>query len=771
MEITVAKHSGFCIGVSTAVETALSCKGENVYILGELIHNPAVNTHLKNAGLKTVDSIEQIDKGTVIIRSHGAGKEVYKNIEQKNLRLVDATCVFVKNIHKKAEKFYLQGYQIVIVGDENHPEVQGINGWCGGTAIICNDENKLIDLKGCDKVCVLAQTTIPPEKFDKIVKNIANHNIKTVEVFNTICYTTIERQKEAALLSQQNDCVIVIGGKTSSNTKKLECVCKEYNDNVISIEYPEELDIDYIKKYKKVAVVAGASTPKELIKEVYLRMEQKVNANNIVDSAEEENKVVIDTATAEKEVADSTEAANAEIIAEQTAQTEKAEEKAESKPVTEEPISVMDQALKDMDLTERFKRGQTVKATVALVADEGLSLAVGTRKSDVLMNKDNIEIDGSYDKSAFNVGDVIDVVVTGTSPLELSRKQYLINKKDDVLVEELKDGKEFKISVSGFNKGGLTARFGSFTVFVPASLIRMGFVKPEEFEKYNGKELRVKLVEIKGKTIIASAKDIIMEERKRREEARDAAISAFFDSIEVGQVIEGRVVRFTDFGAFVNVNGFDCLAHISDLAWTNVKKAEDILEKDKTYEFAILKIDREKQHVSIGYKQLQPKPWDLAEEKYPQGSIVKGKVVRIAPFGAFVEVESGIDGLVHVSQITHDWIENPASALKVGDEIEAKVIEVKPEAQKLTLSIKALQPEPEIIRPDKKANEDGAENKDNKKYNTDRKPRQRKERNEGEIREWKEGAGGTSIGDLLKDFSIDIAPEKKTEEENTKTNE
>ncbi len=279
--------------------------------------------------------MDEVSEGTVIIRSHGVGKAVYENIEKKGLKAVDATCVFVKNIQKKAEEYYNKGYIIVIVGDRNHPEVQGINGWCNGSAVICAEEDDLPPFKSSDKVCVVAQTTIPPEKFDIIVKNITAGNIKTVEVFNTICYTTIERQKEAAELSRQNDAVIVIGGKTSSNTKKLESICRLYNGNVIPVEYAEELDTDKIKKYEKVAIVAGASTPKELIKEVFLRMEQMVNANIIADSAETEEKKVLTEEAAE--------AVNAAEPALEKAAVE--EIKAESAPKAETKVSAMDQAL------------------------------------------------------------------------------------------------------------------------------------------------------------------------------------------------------------------------------------------------------------------------------------------------------------------------------------------------------------------------------------------------------------------------------------------
>jgi len=892
MEITVAKHSGFCMGVTRAVEVALSAEGDRIYVLGELIHNPATLAMLEKRGIKKVDSIDEIEGGTVIIRSHGIGEADYLKLMEKSVKIVDATCVFVKNIQKKAKEFYEKGYQILIIGDRYHPEVKGINGWCGGTAIICDDEGSVPDLSPYDKVCVLCQTTFSKEKYDKILKNIVKDGGKKVEVFNTICYTTIERQKEAQELSRTNDCVIVIGGKVSSNTQKLKAICEEECSSVFSIETPAELDLEKIRQFKKVAIVAGASTPRELIKEVYSRMEQMINAGTpdeqeevkvqemtgqkevedikakegateevkeqqaqpqqeqaqgeekadkgpikvqemtgqkevedikAKEGAAEEVKeqqaqpqqeqaqgeekadkgsIMVQEMTGQKEVEDiKAKEGAAEEVKEQQAQPqqeqaqgeEKAdkgsikvqemtgqkevedikakegateevkeqqaqpqqeqaqgEEKADKDPVkgaVETPAgsSVMDQALKQVARGNRFRRGQVTKATIALVGDEGLSLAIGSMKKEILLDKDNIEIDGAYDKSKYAVGDIIEVVVIKPSPLEVSRKQYFLNKRDEAFIEELKQTKDFKVKIAGTNSGGLVGEYGSFSVFIPASHIKLAYVKSDDFGRYLNKELKVRLLEVKGRTLIASAKEIILEDKKKREEARAAAVKAFFDSIEVGQIVEGKVVRFTNFGAFVNVNGFDCLAHISDLSWVNVKKPEDVLEKNKVYEFVILNIDKGKEHVSLGYKQLQPKPWDLAAEKYPAGSVIKGKVVRIAPFGAFVEVEPGVDGLVHVSQITHEWIENPASALKVGDEVEAKVLDVNPEAQKLTLSIKALLPEPEAESKSKK--------KEDKKPKAEKKAKQSKAE---EMREWNEETAAVSIGDLIKDLNINL---------------
>ena len=295
--------------------------------------------------------------------------------------------------------------------------------------------------------------------------------------------------------------------------------------------------------------------------------------------------------------------------------------------------------------------------------------------------------------------------------------------------------------------GGLTGELGSYTVFVPAREIRSGYVK--ELEKYVGKKLRLRMLEIKTerrKEIIASQRVIIEEEKAAKEAAKAAKEAEFFASIHVDDIVEGKVERVTSFGAFVSVNGFDCLAHISDLSWTGVKAVTDVLEIGKKYQFKVLKIDTEAKKVSIGYKQLQAQPWDLAAEKYAEGDVIHGKVVRIVPFGAFVEVEKGIDGLVHVSQISHEFLENPTTALTIGEEIDAKILKLDCAEKKMTLSIKALEPRPENLerRPRAPRGEGDGENKG-------RARRPGKDRPEGEYTEWNEGGiGGASIAEMLK---------------------
>ena len=765
MEITVGKYSGFCMGVKRAVETAFAHAHEKPYLLGDIIHNRRVMEEIRAAGIRVVESLEEVPDGaTLIIRSHGEPKSVYDRAAEKGLKVVDATCSFVRKVQRTAEKYHKLGYTVVIIGEENHPEVIGINGWCENQAVIFNDLNRVLDLNGREKVCIVSQTTQNPENFAKILENIAKDACKIVEVFDTICYTTKERNLEAEELAAQSDAVVVIGGRNSSNTRKLYRSAQRRCANVLWVEDASELSGKQLKNIKKVSIVAGASTPGELIKEVKLAMAEEIIKN---DAIPEETTETTEPVTA------AVEEAAPETAPEAATETAPAEEQPAAEPqAAEEPEPVlgdeftMEDVMKVLEKPKKaIRRGQILKTTIVTVTDEGVMLQNGA-KGELLLPKSETSLEEEFDKSQFVPGDELEVMVTNTDPLQVSRRALLLSAIEDAQVEEIRNGAEFKVKVENYNKGGLTSRLGSYSVFIPASQIRIGYVKAEDLPKYVGKELRVKALKIEKRNITASTRPILEAERAQREADRKAFLEQFFKSIEVGQVVEGKVVRFADFGAFVNVNGFDCLAHISDLAWTNVKKADDVLKKDQTYEFVVLKVDPENQRVSIGYKQLQPKPWTLAAEKYPAGSVIKGKVVRIAGFGAFVEVEPGIDGLVHVSQISHDWIENPTSALKVGEEIEAKVLEINPEEEKMTLSIKALLPEPEvkIENPNRKSRTESFEKKFEKRERTDAPRRERKPRDE-EPKEWtSDENGGASIGELLKGLNLNIDEEKSDNE-------
>ena len=414
---------------------------------------------------------------------------------------------------------------------------------------------------------------------------------------------------------------------------------------------------------------------------------------------------------------------------------------------TEAKATSMEEVVANMDSQPKFKKGQLVTATISSADDSGVAVLLPLAKKEIILDKEEVDCE-VYNKEDFNakLGEEIELMVVAINPVKLSQKKIKQIKEEEAAIAEIKDGKEFEVVCTGFNKGGLTAELGSYVVFVPAREIRSGYVK--ELDKYVGKKLRLKLIEVKTerrKEIIASQRVIIEEEKAAKEAAKAAKEAEFFSSINVDDVVEGKVERITSFGAFVSVNGFDCLAHISDLSWTGVKSVADVLEIGTVYQFKVLKIDVDSKKVSIGYKQLQAQPWDLAAEKYAEGDVVHGKVVRIVPFGAFVEVEKGIDGLVHVSQISHEYLENPTAALAIGQEVDAKIIKLDCAEKKMTLSIKALEPKPESA--ERKPRAPKAE--DGEVKEKVRKPRAPKA--EEEVTEWKEEVtGGVSIADLLK---------------------
>ena len=416
----------------------------------------------------------------------------------------------------------------------------------------------------------------------------------------------------------------------------------------------------------------------------------------------------------------------------------------EEKSTEVNATNAMADVVAKIDNESKFVRGQIVTATISEVTEEGLQILLPFSKKEILLSKDELDCESySQEEYASKIGEQIDLMVVELKPsLKLSQKLIKQRAEEEAMIAEIESGKDFHVECTGFNKGGLTAKIGTYSVFVPAKEIRTGYV--QDLSKYVGKNLRLRMIEIKKdrkKEIIASQRVILQEEREAREAAKEARDNEFFDAISEGDIVEGKVERVTAFGAFVSVGGFDCLAHISDLSWTGCKAVTDVLEIGKMYQFKILKIDREGKKVSIGYKQLQPQPWDLAIDKYHVGDVIHGKVVRIVPFGAFVEVEKGIDGLVHVSQISYERIETPATVLNVGDEVDAKIIHFDAEAKRLNLSIKAL-----LEAPERKPREEKAEGEEGRK----RAPRAAKKDDE-ELSGWSDSgvSVGTTLGDIL----------------------
>lgn len=276
MKIYIAKEAGFCFGVKRAIDLALKTSEEQIQFntFGEIIHNKQVVSKLQEKGINPIEDLDSAQYGTVFIRSHGVSKNFYEEAEALGLEIIEGTCPYVKKIHKLAEKYSQLGYAIIIVGDVNHPEVVGIQGWAEGQVYVVNSKEEAAKLPmNIEKACIVAQTTITGEKWEQVLSEVQLH-IKDLVIENTICEATRVRQKAAEELSKEMDMMLVIGGKHSSNSIKLYEICKKHCKNTYHIETISEIQMINFGNCDKIGITAGASTPEWIINEILNALKQ-----------------------------------------------------------------------------------------------------------------------------------------------------------------------------------------------------------------------------------------------------------------------------------------------------------------------------------------------------------------------------------------------------------------------------------------------------------------------------------------------------------------
>lgn len=632
--IRVAESAGFCFGVKRAIEMAYEAIGvePKLYSYGQLIHNKTVTDDLASKGLEIVENLDGLTEGTLLIRSHGVGKALYDEAEAKGLKILDGTCPFVKKIHNIVHEKLADGMGIIIVGDGTHPEVIGINGWCENAAVILEDEEaaKTKEIPEKDRYAVVVQTTFRQAKFDKILEILQDRGIN-MEIHNTICSATEKRQTEAEELSKTVDKMIVIGGKNSSNTQKLVEICAKNCGNTVHIETICDLVLNNFGKDDKIGITAGASTPPAIIKEVVVTMSEALeNAVQNLGGSEE---------------------------------------------------ATFEQMLEESLVT--LHTGDVVKGTVIQVVNEEVSVNLGF-KSDGIIARGEFSSDPTVVPSkTVQPGDEIEVFVVrvndGDGNVMLSRKRIEAQKG----IEEIEAAYNEKAVVTGtvtsVVKGGLIAVVNGVNVFIPSSQVSNRFI--EDLSVFNGQELEFNIIEVDRvkRRFIGGRKALVEQEIAAKR-------AALFETIQAGSRVNGTVSRLTDFGAFVDLGGVDGLIHISEMSWGRISNPKEVLKEGQEVEVFVLDVDKEKGKISLSLKDADKNPWKLAAEKYAVGSIVEGKVVRMVPFGAFVELEPGVDGLVHISQIANKHVVKPEDELKVGEVINVKVLEVNPEQKKISLS-------------------------------------------------------------------------------------
>ncbi|MPM35259.1 4-hydroxy-3-methylbut-2-enyl diphosphate reductase [bioreactor metagenome] len=636
-EVVLADKAGYCFGVKRAVDSALRLReqyNKPIYTLGPLIHNNDVVNFLKDKEIYSVE-LDEIDKlqvdDVIIIRSHGVPKDILDKLKNHKVIVENATCPYVSNIQQKVEKYYKEGYSIIIVGDKNHPEVMGINGWCNNSAIISKNGENLEEIPR--RVCVVSQTTEKQSNWEKVLSKIISSS-KELIAFNTICSATEVRQKSAEEISKEVDAMIVIGGFNSSNTTKLYEICKNNCEDTYHVENLNGLPTEILKnnKIKKIGVTAGASTPDWIIKEAIEKMKDEKVLNG-------------------------------------------------------EEMELYEQYSKD---NVNISVGKILEGEVFKVNDKEAYLTIGTKSEAILPINEYTKEENASLKNFLKPGDRIKAKVINRKNTDGLVVLSTIEVERQKLYEDLRiafENKEtMEVVVKEEVKGGLVASYKGIRVFIPASHLELNRVS--NFKAYVGNTIKVQLIEFErqrnGMKIVASRRDILKGEKETKEVET-------WNSLEEGQIVEGIVRRISNFGAFVEINGVDGLLHSSEISWNKVNNPNELLKVGEKVKVSILSVDKENKKLSLSIKKLSENPWNSIKEKYPVGNIVLGKVVRFAKFGAFVELEPGVDGLVHISQISKNRIESPEEILKVGEEIKAIIVDVNEEQKRVALSIKALE--------------------------------------------------------------------------------
>lgn len=682
-KIELAKTAGFCFGVNRAVEMTyeLVNSGKKVSTLGPLIHNPVVIEDLEKKGVRVLTSPEQAEKGsTVVVRTHGIGRSVMQELSATGAEVCDATCPFVKKIHRIVSENSSEDIPVLIAGDSDHPEVMGIMGYCNGECFTFKDATELrIILENHSDLCrkritVVSQTTFSVKEWEESSK-IINLLCTNANVFDTICNATQDRQHEATELSERADIMIIIGGLESSNTAKLKAVC-EKNCRTYLVERAAELkNIDF-SGCNFIGVTAGASTPARIIKEVLCNMSEILN----------EQPIELEEGAVEQKTDVADDAAVVELT--QGASSAQPEEVPSNDSSDEQDFSqALEESLSNMN------NDQKVKGVVMGFSPTEIQVDIG-RKHAGYIPMDEYSADPAADpRKELKVGDEIDLIIMKTNDVEgtvmLSKRRYDAMKAWSDIVDAAETDKVFDGVVTDVVKGGVIAVTNGVRVFIPGSLATAS--RNEPLDDLLRKNVQFRIIEVNRfkRRAVGSIRAVLKEAKKAAEEA-------FWAQAEVGQKYTGTVKSLTAYGAFVDIGGVDGMIHISELSWKRIKHPSEVLSVGDEVEVYIKALDTEKKKISLGYRKDEDNPWEILRKNYPEGTVIEAEVVSLTDFGAFARVIPGIDGLIHISQIADRRIDKPSDVLKVGDKVQVKIIGIDFDKKRVSLSIRALlEPETE----------------------------------------------------------------------------
>lgn len=647
MNITLAESAGFCFGVSRAVKMVedLLKQGETVATLGPIIHNPQIVERFRKRGVSIIESPDEAEAGSVVvIRSHGVSAQIYEQLLQKGVRIADATCPFVSKIHRIVAEATRDGRTVLIAGDRNHPEVEGICGHCRKTPqgedsfIVFRDAQELSSLAElCPEitkkpVTVVAQTTFSMDEWKnskKILKKVYTNALS----FDTICNATALRQSQASELSRRCDLMIVVGGKHSSNTAKLCEVCRE-NCETYLVETADELPMEALQRAANVGVTAGASTPADIIKEVLETMSNDV-INNTAEAAQDSN--------------------FAELL---------------------------EESLKSFNTDEK------VHGVVVGITPTEVYVDVGRKQAGFIPAEELSNDPAAKPEDLVKLGDEMDLLIMRTNDQEgtimLSKKRYDAIRGWETIAAAAESKEVLTGTVAEVVKGGLIVVTEGVRVFVPASQATAS--RNDSLDEMLKKEVKLRIIEVnrqRGRRAVGSIRSVLRDERR-------AVTEKFWEEIEEGKEYVGTVKSLTQYGAFVDLGGVDGMIHISELSWVRIKHPSEVVNVGDTVSVFVKSFDKEKGKISLGFKRQEDNPWEIMKRDYPVGTVCEATVVGMTTFGAFARILPGIDGLIHISQIANRRIEKPQDVLTIGEVVNVKVTDVDFEKKRVSLSIRAL---------------------------------------------------------------------------------
>ena len=630
MNIIKAKTAGFCFGVDRGVKMTYDLleKGHKVATLGPLIHNDQLVADLEAKGVITAANVDDVpDDYEVVIRCHGVPETIYDKINTRRLVCHDATCPFVSKIHKIAREASAKGAVLLVAGDKNHPEVQGIIGHTRGESYVFGSLDELKAWQGPEKpekpVYAVAQTTFQVTKWLECSAFLKKSYTNAL-IFDTICNATWARQQEAEDLSQKCDLMVVIGGHHSSNTQKLVQVAARHT-KAVSVETAADLDPEWFKGVQTVGVTAGASTPSPIIEEVLNSMSEEIRDDMSFE----------------------------EMI------------EASMKPIF---------------------GGKVVKGVVTSISQNEIQVDIGTKHTGFVKLSELSDDPSAKAEDLVHVGDELDLVVEKVNDQEgiayLSKKKLESRKGLEEIGKAFEGGTVLEGTVTESNKGGVVVLVKGVKVFVPRSQATMR--RDEDYTKLVKQNVKLVITEFSGRKIVGSINKVTAEANKAKAEE-------FWANVEIGKTYHGVVKSLTSYGAFVDIGGVDGLCHISELSWNRIKNPSEVVSVGDEIDVYVKDLDRDNKKVSLGYKKAEDNPWEKLKNEYPIGSVFTAPVVSITKFGAFVRILPGVDGLVHISEISNDRVEKVSDVLSVGDEVTVKLQDVDFDKKRISLSMKAAQ--------------------------------------------------------------------------------